>query len=156
MLKINHRLSALISLSIAIAAGILIIVLFFTMPMLIDTYLNSLTSVLCNMRGTVIAFAYLSVAVVFIADILLILLLQNINKHIVFIPSNVAFLRGISWCCFLECFIMLIFSFVFPFPYSPITAVIGFIAIFLGIVLRVVKNVIEEASVIKEENDFTI
>ena len=33
---------------------------------------------------------------------------------------------------------------------------VTFAAFFMGIILRVVKNVIEQATVIKSENDFTI
>lgn len=156
MLKIKPHLSVAISFFFAAVFGTIMLLLLVTMPFLIGTYLDALSSVLCDMRGQVIAFCYSAVIPVFIADLMLIFLLGKVKKKEIFSTASVGLLRGISWCCFVEFTVMIIFSFIFPFPYSPITLVIGFIAVFLGIVLRVVKNVIEEACVIKEENDFTI
>ncbi len=111
--------------------------------------------------GGVIAFVlfcYLVLTPVAAADILLIKLLGNVRRTEIFTPSAVAKLRGISWCCFAECLILLGgcigFNRIFVRPYAFL--VIAFAAAFLGIVLRVVKNVIEEAVAIKSENDYTI
>jgi len=93
-----------------------------------------------------------------VADVLLIRLLGNIRRAEIFTASAVSKLRGISWCCFAECLILvgggIHFYRVFIMPHAFL--VIAFAAAFLGIVLRVVKNVIEEAVAIKCENDYTI
>ena len=105
-----------------------------------------------------IIICYLALLPVATADVLLIKLLGNVRRSEIFTASAVARLRGISWCCFAECLILvggsMVLRHIFLRPYAFL--VLAFAAAFLGIVLRVVKNVIEEAVAIKCENDFTI
>lgn len=78
-------------------------------------------------------------------------LLANIKKENVFINKNVSYLRIISWCCFtVAIFLALAGYFYFLFY------LVAIVAAFIGLILRVVKNVIEQAVLIKAENDFTI
>ena len=87
-----------------------------------------------------------------VANGFLVKLLLLIRKHLVFTEKAVSCLRTISWCCFIETGLCLITARVyFPAHYTA-----AFVAGFLGLVLRVVKNVIEEAVALKAENDFTI
>ena len=78
-------------------------------------------------------------------------LLRNIQKEDIFISRNVDYLRGISWGCFALCIPCLVITF-----YCRIFFFILVAAGFMGLILRVVKNVIEEAVAIKEENDYTV
>lgn len=78
-------------------------------------------------------------------------LLANIKKKDVFISKNVKHLRIISWCSFAVSIILLVSGF-----YYLLFLLISVAAAFFGLILRVVKNVIEQAVVIKNENDFTI
>ncbi len=78
-------------------------------------------------------------------------LLANIEKNEVFIESNVRLLRFISWCCFAVSAILFVSGFYYIF-----LLIVAVAAAFLGLILRVVKNVIEQAVHIKRENDFTI
>ena len=83
--------------------------------------------------------------------VMMILLLMRVLNGKVFTPGSVALLRAISWCCILA---------------APLFAAVGywycsmlvpaFAAAFLGLVVRVVKNVIDQATVIKAENDLTV
>ena len=78
-------------------------------------------------------------------------LLTNISKNEVFIPQNTKCLRLISWCCVFAGITMIIFSlwkYIFLFA--------AFLALFIGLVMRVMKNVFEKAVELKSENDFTI
>ena len=78
-------------------------------------------------------------------------LLFNIKKGEVFINHNATLLRVISWCCFA----ISIITFIGAFFYMPF----GFIALaggFVGMMLRVLKNVIQAAVQMREENDLTI
>ena len=59
--------------------------------------------------------------------------------------------RLISYCCFAVSVIFIYFSFIRPFAWLVVIA-----AAFFGLILRVIKNIFEQAIVIKEENDFTI
>ena len=78
-------------------------------------------------------------------------LLANIKKEEIFIEKNVKNLRLISWCCFAASIILVISGF-----YYILFLMIAVAAAFFGLILRVVKNVIEQAMIIKNENDFTI
>ena len=87
-----------------------------------------------------------------VANGFLVKLLLLVKQHLVFTDPAVSCLRTISWCCFIEAVLCLITARVFfPAHYAA-----AFVAGFLGLVLRVVKNVIEEAVALKAENDFTI
>ena len=78
-------------------------------------------------------------------------LLSNIRQGKVFTSGNVKILRLISYCCFAVSVIFIYFSILRPFAWLVVIA-----AAFFGLILRVIKNIFEQAIVIKEENDFTI
>ncbi|MCL2509356.1 MAG: DUF2975 domain-containing protein [Oscillospiraceae bacterium] len=78
-------------------------------------------------------------------------LLHNIKKEEIFVLSNITLLRALSWCCFLDAAAALVSG----LRYLPFLLVFGAL-VFLGLILRVVKNVMYEASVIKTENDLTV
>jgi hypothetical protein len=79
-------------------------------------------------------------------------LLSNIMKDLVFTEENVRALRVISWCCFAEALILTVAALYF----APIIFAVAAVAAFFGLILRVVKNVIDAAVALKSENDFTI
>ena len=96
--------------------------------------------------------AYVSFVPAIIALLSLDLLLRNIRKDLVFIRVNIKCLRTISWCCFAIAIAMLC---GWPFL-SFVLLFVSAAAAFFGILMRVVKNVIDAACEIKDENDFTI
>ena len=98
-----------------------------------------------------VALAYIYLIPVAVADGFLVRLLLLVKNHQVFTDKAVGCLRTISWCCFIEAGLLLI-----GMVYYYVVPILTFIAFFLGLVLRVVKNVIEEAVALKTENDFTI
>lgn len=78
-------------------------------------------------------------------------LLFNIKGGQVFTNQNATLLRVVSWCCFAISLI----TFVGAFFYMPF----GFVALaggFVGMMLRVLKNVMQSAALMREENDLTI
>lgn len=78
-------------------------------------------------------------------------LLFNIKREETFVMENVKCLRGISWCCLVVAVITGIGGCVYtPFWFIAIAAA------FVGLLLRVVKNVMHSAVKIKEENELTI
>lgn len=81
----------------------------------------------------------------------LIRLLLNIQKEETFIRKNVRYLRRISWCCFAVAVITLVCGMQY-IPYLFIAVA----AAFVGLMLRVVKNVMENAVELKTENELTI
>ena len=72
-------------------------------------------------------------------------LLANIKAKNVFVEEV------ISWCSFAVSAILFVFGF-----YYLLSLLVAIAAAFFGLILRVVKNVIEQAVIIKNENDFTI
>nr|WP_315025281.1 DUF2975 domain-containing protein [uncultured Aminipila sp.] len=78
-------------------------------------------------------------------------LLVNIKKEEIFIKKNVAHLRSISWCCFGVAILVAMAGYYYFLFYF-----VAIVVAFIGLILRVVKNVIDQAVSIKAENDFTI
>jgi hypothetical protein len=78
-------------------------------------------------------------------------LLQNMARGKVFVSENVRLLRVISWACFLAALICLI-SVSYYIPFLILTAACAF----MGLIIRVVKNVFSAAIELKEENDLTV
>ncbi|MDL2219798.1 DUF2975 domain-containing protein [Ruminococcaceae bacterium OttesenSCG-928-O06] len=78
-------------------------------------------------------------------------LLHNIGKGQVFTAKNLSLLRAISWFCFAGaavCFASML--------YYTTWGIVGVAAAFVGLIVRVVKNVLAQAMLLKEENDYTI
>ncbi len=78
-------------------------------------------------------------------------LLGNISREQVFVEDNVRCLRVLSWACYLAAFICILSS-VYYIPFLFLAVMTGF----MGLILRVVKNVFTEAVLLKQENDYTI
>ena len=78
-------------------------------------------------------------------------MLSNIQQGVIFSVMNTASLRLVSWACFFAGVFLLIAAFKWPVLIFA-SGVIGF----LGLFVRVIKNMLSEAIALKEENDFTI
>ena len=78
-------------------------------------------------------------------------MLSNIQQGLIFSVQNTASLRLVSWACFFAAIFLLIAAYKWPVLIFA-SGVIGF----LGLFVRVIKNMLSEAIVLKEENDFTI
>lgn len=83
-------------------------------------------------------------------------LLVNISKKVTFEFENVKLLRIISWCCFYIVLEGIILSIIYAPNISFSFIIITVSAFFVGLLVRVVKNVFESAIEIKEENELTI
>lgn len=103
---------------------------------------------------------YLAVPAGLAALICLDKLLINIKKEIVFNIKNVKLLRILSWCCVYAAAVSIVFFAVMCVIYKD-DIFYSFVAIsiaeaFVGVIVRVIKNVFESAIIIKEENELTI
>lgn len=78
-------------------------------------------------------------------------LLYRIELEQVFVTANVECLRRISWSCFAGA-IICIASVAYYFPWIFIAVA----AAFMGLIVRVIKNIIAEAVELKNEADFTV
>ncbi len=157
MLKVSSKFSNNLSLVIAVIFFFGCIAAAFLMPsvtnMLIDTpdNIGDRGSITEAGRVFVHIVAYFLLAIVTLADVLSIALLLRIRKGEVFTQKSVALIRGVSWSCILLCV-----AFALLGVYFQLALIMAFLALFLGVCLRVVKNVIEEATIIKSENDLTV
>ncbi len=78
-------------------------------------------------------------------------LLGNIRKEQIFVQQNVVMLRLLSWLCFAVTVVTVIAGCIYlPF------FIAGCAAAFMGMILRVVKNVMSAALEIKNENELTV
>lgn len=78
-------------------------------------------------------------------------LIRRIESEQVFITENVEHLRRISWSSFLGAGISLISTFYyFPWVFVAVAAA------FMGLIVRVVKNVVAQAVMLKNEVDYTV
>jgi hypothetical protein len=78
-------------------------------------------------------------------------LLVAIRSEKVFVVANVRRLRAISWCCFAAAAVFAVGS-----RGSLALLLIAAMAAFAGLIMRVIKNVLESGVEIKDENDYTI
>lgn len=151
----NNKRSVLLSLIACGAAALAMAALILFGPRLFHLYfaeyrhitaerLSALASVMgiCVYSGSVLGLAALA---------MLIRMLLNIYGDRVFVKQNVALLRMIAWCCFAVSAIAIYGGFTYP-PFFFVAAA----AAFVGVILRVVKNVMQGAVKLREENDLTI
>ncbi len=102
-------------------------------------------------RSLVLLDSYLIIAVAVVAAVFLFVLLRKVYKREVFSKKAARLISSISWCCFAEGLL-----FALLFVYFQLSVFVTATVCFLGFSLRVVMHVIEEATAIKSENDFTI
>jgi len=78
-------------------------------------------------------------------------LIRSIEAEQVFTRENVELLRRISWTCFIGAGIALVSVFYyFPWMFLAVAAA------FMGLIVRVVKNVVAQAVALQDEVDSTI
>ena len=78
-------------------------------------------------------------------------LLANLKAEKVFVEDNVRLLRAVSWCCVgvaVSCFAC-------GFEYVPLFALAA-AAGFMALIVRIVKNVFQQAIAMKSELDLTV
>lgn len=154
---VNHKKSVNISIIVCIALAVILTVFVFLGPILFELYLVAYRGLtpsgdpLANIKTTFVCCFYPSAVFAGIILYSLLKLLFNIKKGEIFIRANVTCLRIVSWCCFIIGIITFVGCF-FYMPFMFIAAAGGF----LGMLLRVLKNVMQSAVEIREENELTI
>lgn len=157
MLKIPSKLSVYLSMSLAVLLFAGCIYMAIILPAEVNLFINmpdhmgDRNEITSSGRALLVAVAYFALAAVMAADGMLFWLLMRVRKSLVFTAKSVALVRGVSWCCYALSLAAVVFGIYFQYAFA-----IAFAAAFLGLCLRVVKNVIEEATRIKSENDLTV
>jgi hypothetical protein len=150
MLKINKKASTVITVVLASLFMAALVCLYFMLPSLVPKMLDLKGYGDVSASVPLIA-AYVILALATVSDLLVLMLAVSVLKGEVFTDGNVAILRRLSWCVILAAG-----PFALLTVWFTLSAAVGFVALFVGICLRVVKNAFEEAAAIKAENDFTI
>lgn len=157
MLKIQSKKSLYISIGLSVVLFCACIVGAFIMPILADRliiliYNEALRGELTAANRTlIIALAYGILFIIACADALLFALLLRVRRELVFTDKSVSLIRGVSWCCLSLGAVFIGMGFYFHLSF-----IVAFLAVFLGLCIRVVKNAIETATEIKNENDLTV
>lgn len=140
----HTKRSIIISFIACGAVGICLIAAMFVVPGFLIRYYGS-------PRNDILLCFYPSAALGLTALASLVFLLKNIMENEMFCRENVRLLWVISNCCFIVAVITFTGGF-FWLPFFVLSAAAGF----MGLIIRVVKNVMQKAVEIREENDLTI
>lgn len=149
----NKDRSALLSLVIVRACYVLLAGCCVAAPWIVRYYdeIVNVANGLPSVQVPLLITLYCAVPAAAVALICLDKLLGNVRRGEPFVQSSAKYLRIISWCCFAEAIVFIYFACI---KYFAFLVVVGFA--FVGLILRVVKNVFEQAIIIREENDYTI
>ncbi len=153
----NSKKSVNLSIVVCFVLSAILVLLAIFGPMVFKLYMTAYRGFLPDgeaMQNLSRTFAFCFYPCAVFAGIILYSLLKllfNIKRDDVFISQNVTMLRIVSWCCVA----IAVITFVGAFFYMPF----GFVALaggFVGMMLRVLKNVMQSAVALREENDLTI
>ena len=145
----NNR-SIILSLVLCYLFLVMLAILTVAAPIAVSWYITYFGRPESLISVTLIAF-YSSFIPAAVALVLLIKLLKNIQQDKIFTKGNTSLISNISICCF----IVAVICFASGFFYMPFF-MISIAAWFMGIILRVIKNVFVAANEIKDENELTI
>ena len=154
---LSNRTSSIVSLVLAILLIPALLFLLWWLPdivtAMLDTHDNLGHRELMQAweRTGVLIAAYIMLAVAFAAVGLLLALLRSVLQGNVFSKTALCVLNWLSICCFAEGAL-----FCYVGIYFQVALCLMIAAFFLGVSLRVVKNVIAEAMRYKEENELTV
>lgn len=154
---ITFKKSVNASIFVCITVAVLLGALIFLGPWLFEFYMTAYRGFLPD--GDALAlikktFAFCFYPSAIFSGVILYCLLKllfNIKKGDTFTRNNVSYLKTVSWCCFAIGIITFVGGF-FYMPFLFVAAAGGF----LGMFLRVLKNVMQSAVEIAEENELTI
>ena len=150
MFRISEKASTILSLIFTGAALALLVVLTCTLPSIVGWYL-AMTERPELDRTAITVLLYIALVPAYAAALALLALLRKVQRDEIFTQKAVGNLRLVSYCCLAESAVFAALTVYFRFA-----AFIAFAALFMGVILRVVKNVIARAAEVKAENDFTI
>lgn len=163
MLKISKRVSVTVSIVIT---GMIFAIMIAVAATVFDYPALWFASPEIEPALSFVLFTYAELLFAFPAAGCLLALLLRIGRHQVFVTENIACLRSLSWLCFAEGLLffgegVVLFTDLDRVMWNEdlftvVFFLIAFACVFMGTILRVVKNTFEEAASIKDENDYTI
>ena len=146
----KSNVSAVVTLWINRAVAVLMGILLFTLPALLDWYAKY--RILTEHGKVALSISFYCCAVfIFVALWFMDGLLRCILKGEVFVRNNVRRIRRIRLCCGIVSLICLPAALFYP-PLIFLTVIMGF----LCLAVSVVASVMDAAVTIREENDLTV
>lgn len=123
----------------------------FTAPWLIQRFLIFSRADLIGTEAFFLSTIYIGSIPAAVLLFCLYKLLYRIQLDEVFDNSNVECLRRISWSCFAGALVSSVsVAYYFPWIFVAVAAA------FMGLIVRVIKNIIAQAVELKNEADFTV
>lgn len=146
----KKRSITLSKLFILLFMGLLLVTVVFA-PLLTRWYFNFPRPVLFETERYFLATIYIGSAPAAYLMYNLLRLIRRIQAEQVFIAENVEYLRRISWTCFTGSGIALV-SVIYYLPWVFLAVA----AAFMGLIVRIVKNVVAQAVELQDEVDSII
>lgn len=157
MLKISRKASVYISITLTVIFFLALIACAVIMPKISGLFVDAVNgfskgeTIGENGKIFVMTVGYLIVLSVGVADIMMFFLLFRVLRGLVFTKTSVSLIRGVSWAAVACGVLFASVGYMFYVVFAVAAAML-----FLGLCVRVVKNVVEEATEIKSENDLTV
>lgn len=148
-LKWTHEQSLTLTKGLTVACLALAAAALFCIPVITEWY--DAVSGQPSIRSLLTVCLYVSDMLAMTALWQLFQMLRNISAEKFFVAANARCIRIISWCCFAVGAVWLVLTF-----WRLLAFFVALIVIFAGLILRVIKNLIERATELREENDYTI
>lgn len=150
-MKWNEKYSIRLSKVCVALFALTVVALALTAPWVVNWFVKFSRAMLLGREHFLLVSIYAAVPAALVVLWLLWQLLGNLQKGRVFIPQNAAYLRGVSWCCIAAAGICLA-SGLYYLPFLLVAVLAGFMAL----IVRVVKNVFEQAIILQDDADYTI
>ena len=142
----------------SITLSLVCIIIFALLLLILDIFCYPLTRWFIGLRAMhwqqgigMMATVYVCSIFAWIALLNLWRLLANLRRGEVFTAKNVRLMRGVSWCC-VGAAMMCLISTIWYVPFAFVAIAAGFMAL----IVRIVKNVFQQAISMKDELDLTI
>ncbi len=147
----SHKNSIILTKICIILFGIAYIATVLACPVIVREYVAVSYTAKDLIPGLFMATIYICAAPVGILLWKLWGLVVNIGEEKVFTEENIRRLRIISWMCFAVAAVTLASVWYYLF-----WGIAAGLMVFMGLLIRVIKNTFEKAKELKDENDFTI
>lgn len=150
MMKWTRSKSLLLTKLVIIFFLILLGVGAIYMPQILRWYMNY-SGQIEMLYNNLLILVYCCIPPAALALLAMLRLINNVSKDRVFTAENVKMLRLTSWCSFAAALIFFIYGFQYLMSVL-LAAVLAFVAL----MLRVAKNMIDQAVELQAENDLTV
>lgn len=153
----NSKKSIILTKFCILALMVISVIMMFFGRYLISRFLNMTGGAKINISNefSFYIITFISYTLGIIAQVTLFCMLKfvtNLEKDLVFIPQNIKWLRFISYGCLSAGLLLIIVTVV----YHKLYLIFSLAALFMMLIVRVIKNAFEQAVKMKEELDLTI